>query len=344
MRDLPQEAFQVDPALRSLPLATLYLTERCNSRCITCDYWRHGRVDMTLESVERWLPGFAALGTRVILVSGGEPLLNPQWVQIAQLLNSQGLKLWLLTSGLSLAKHAARVCELFESVTVSLDGTNRQTYAAIRGLDAFDNVCAGIRTAAGLGSSVSVRVTVQRANYKELPGFVRLSRENGARQVSFLAADVSSPHAFGRNLPDGFAGDIALQVDDLPGLDRVLNDLEREHAADFHCGFIAEDPRKLRRILDYYTAICGRGAFPPVKCNAPEFSAVIEADGRVRPCFFIPGPGAIGREHLQETLNDAAMISLRRDIREQRRAECKRCVCSMWRDPQLPDSMRKDAW
>ena len=60
-----------------MPLATLYLTERCNSRCVTCDYWRHGRVDMSFESVGRWLPGFEALGTQVVLISGGEPLLQP---------------------------------------------------------------------------------------------------------------------------------------------------------------------------------------------------------------------------------------------------------------------------
>ena len=34
-----------------LPLVTLYLSDRCNSRCVTCDYWRHGRRDITLESV-----------------------------------------------------------------------------------------------------------------------------------------------------------------------------------------------------------------------------------------------------------------------------------------------------
>ena len=34
--------------LEQLPLVTLYLTERCNSRCVTCDYWRHGRKDVTL--------------------------------------------------------------------------------------------------------------------------------------------------------------------------------------------------------------------------------------------------------------------------------------------------------
>ena len=48
----------------TLPLVTLYLTERCNSRCVTCDYWRHGRKDVTLESVQRLLPDLAALRTR----------------------------------------------------------------------------------------------------------------------------------------------------------------------------------------------------------------------------------------------------------------------------------------
>src|SRR5258708_1223440 len=76
--------------------------------------------------------------------------------------------------GLALAKHARRVSELFHAVTVSLDGTNRETYAAIRGLDAFDKVCAGIQAAATTGVPVSVRVTVQQTNYRQLPALVEL--------------------------------------------------------------------------------------------------------------------------------------------------------------------------
>lgn len=292
---------------------------------------------MTLETVERCLPGFAALGTRVVLISGGEPLLNPQWLEIARLLKAQGLALWLLTSGLSLAKHAERVTELFESVTVSLDGTNPATYAAIRGLDAFDKVCEGISAAAQLGAAVSLRVTVQRANYRELPEFVRLAQERGAQHVSFLAADVSNPHAFGRNLPDGFAGDIALQPPDLPVLDAVLSSMERDLAGHFGSGFICESPGKLRRILEYYSAMCDRGSFPAVRCNAPEFSAVIEADGKLRPCFFIPGFGNAAAG-LAQSLNVPSALRLRADIREGRRAECQRCVCSMWRDLSAPQA------
>jgi MoaA/NifB/PqqE/SkfB family radical SAM enzyme len=62
--------------VQRLPLVTLYLTERCNSRCVTCDYWRHGRTDLDLESVRRLLPSLARLQTRVVLLSGGEPLLT----------------------------------------------------------------------------------------------------------------------------------------------------------------------------------------------------------------------------------------------------------------------------
>ena len=41
--------------LQALPLVTLYLTDRCNSRCITCDYWRHGRTNLTLEALRSML-------------------------------------------------------------------------------------------------------------------------------------------------------------------------------------------------------------------------------------------------------------------------------------------------
>src|SRR6202140_3617842 len=100
---VPAHAAADSQVLQRLPLVTLYLTERCNSRCITCDYWRHGRADMNLESVTRLLPSLAQLRTRVVLISGGEPLLNPEWAEIAELLRESGLNLSLLTSGLSLA-------------------------------------------------------------------------------------------------------------------------------------------------------------------------------------------------------------------------------------------------
>jgi len=314
--------------LTRLPLATLYLTERCNSRCVSCDYWRHGRRDIDDETVQRVLPGLAALGTQTVLVSGGEPLLHPRWADIAAQLRARGLKLWLLTAGLALAKHAVEAARLFEQVTVSLDGSTATSYAAIRGLDAFEAVCTGIRAAVREGLPVSLRVTVQRGNVDELGDLVQLAHMLGVQGISFLAADVSHAEAFGRH---GEAVDgVALQVEDLPRLARALDAMERDHAADFASGFIAESPSKLRRIHAHYRALLGLGEPPPVRCNAPEFSAVIEADGAVRPCFFIAGTNGLGQGSLGEALNGPSQRRLRADIRAGRRPECQRCVCSKW--------------
>ncbi len=316
---------------RTLPLVTFYLTERCNSRCITCDYWRLGRKDATLESISRVLPDLRRLGTRVALLSGGEPLLNPQWRQIAATLRDAGISVWLVTSGLSLAKHAAAAAELFDSITVSLDGANPATYQAIRGLDAFDNVCAGVRAAVSHDADVNLRVTLQRANYHELPAIVALGRDLGVRQVSFLSVDVGNAHAFARETANGDG--LALRVDDLPKFSRLIDTLEREQPGAFESRFIAESPDKLRRIHQYFAALLGLAPFPRVHCNAPEFSAVIGVDTRVAPCFFIPGTGVDTREGLSHALDDPALTTLRSAIRTGARSECERCVCSMWREP-----------
>jgi len=293
---------------------------------------------MDLAAVTSLLPSLAQLRTQVVLLSGGEPLLNPDWEAIAQALRSGGLKVWLLTSGLALAKHARRAATLFDAITVSLDGTDPETYAAIRGLNAFHNVCECIQAAAAQGARPSIRVTLQRGNFRQLPAFVDLARELGARQVSFLAVDVANPHAFGRT--DDFVSDLALRPEDLPQLERILESLKQDHGEDFRSGFIAESPEKLRRILQYFAAILKIGPYPKVRCNAPEFSAVIGATGRVQPCFFISGPldarisdtGTRPGGDLKGVLNSSAMSALRTAIRDGRRAECKTCVCSMWRD------------
>jgi MoaA/NifB/PqqE/SkfB family radical SAM enzyme len=329
----PASELRPEAELTRLPLVTLYLSERCNSRCVSCDYWRHGTADMNLAAVRMLLPDLARLHTEVALLSGGEPLLNPEWEQIAQVLRQAGLRLWLLSSGLSLAKHARRAAALFDTITVSLDGTNRDTYSAIRGLDAFDKVCDGIRAAAQAGARVTVRVTLQHANFRELARFVELARDCGARQISFLAVDVANPHAFGRT--DDFTSDLALTNEELPEFSRLLDALERDHAEEFRRGFIAESPGKLRRLAQYFAAVRGQGSYPPVRCNAPEYSAVIDARANVRPCFFIPGTpeatlGAGGA--LEAALNAPTMTALRAGIRSGARPECSTCVCPLWRD------------
>lgn len=317
--------------LAALPLAIVYVTDRCNSRCITCDYWQFGQTNLPLAAARRLVPELQALGTQVVLLSGGEPLLHPHWAETAEVFRAGGLRLWLLTAGLSLAKHAERAAALCERVTVSLDGATPETYLAIRGVDGFEAVCAGVRAMAARGVPVTLRCTVQRRNYHELPALARLGQALGAEQVSFLAVDVSTHVAFAR--AEDYNRTLALAAEDLPAFDAVLDRLEAEFAPEFASGFIAERPSKLRRLRQYFAALLGQGGFPAVRCNAPRFSAVIGADGHLQPCYFIDSGAAAGSQPLKAALNTTEMVALRRDIRQGQRAECARCVCAMYRGP-----------
>lgn len=67
----------VSDRLHALPLVVLYLTDGCNSRCLTCDIWRNPRRNMKMELVEDIAGAFRELGVRWVLLSGGEACSIP---------------------------------------------------------------------------------------------------------------------------------------------------------------------------------------------------------------------------------------------------------------------------
>jgi MoaA/NifB/PqqE/SkfB family radical SAM enzyme len=104
----------------------------------------------------------------------------------------------------------------------------------------------------------------------------------------------------------------------------------RTRAADIRSGFIAEDARKLRRIVDHYAARCGRRTYASLRCNVPYVSAVIEADGGVRPCFFHRRIGNVNDAPLADVLNSPEMAAFRKTLNVQEDPICRRCVCPLY--------------
>ena len=151
-----------------------------------------------MEEVRRLIPQLLRMGTDTVLISGGEPLQHGSWAEMAAALREAGFKLWLLTAGMSLLKQADEAARLFETITVSLDGADRETYRAIRGVDSFRQVCEGVRAVVARGVAVSLRCTVQKRNYLQLPAIVSLAVSLGVKQLSFLAVDAHTNDAFGR--------------------------------------------------------------------------------------------------------------------------------------------------
>jgi MoaA/NifB/PqqE/SkfB family radical SAM enzyme len=312
-----------------VPLLLFYPTSRCNSRCISCDWWRStGESDLSLEEIAAMASILRGLGTRVVVFSGGEPLLRPDVFAIADLFLKRSIELELLTSGIFLARDAPEVASRFSRVTLSLDAPTKALYEEVRGIDGLNLLEFGIARLRQVAPSIPVtaRATLHKANFRELPGLVRKARELGLDGISFLAADLSST-AFGRKeLPSPDA--LRLNQEEVVEFRRVVEELIAGESEAFRTGFIAESPEKLRRLPSYYTALLGQGPFPSVFCNAPWVSAVVEADGSVRPCFFHPPLGNIRRKPLDKILHEdfppfRSALSIAKD------RICERCVCSI---------------
>jgi Fe-coproporphyrin III synthase len=320
--------------LHSLPMLVLYLTDGCNSRCLTCDIWQNPRRNMPMPLVESLVEASSDLGLRYVLLSGGEAMQHPQWPKIARKFREQGVHVMLLTNGLLLKKEAMEVLASVDEVIVSLDGGNAATYEAIRGVDAFELIFEGIDILRAAGMPIITRTTVQKANFREIPQIIEVALAHDVNKISFLAVDVSNPFAFGErdtNEPNG-----ALSTIEIQELAVIIEESKSCFAAAFADGRMAESPEKLRRILlQYFKTLIGEGDFPRPRCNAPQFSTVVEVDGRLRPCYFLPTYGRLKPEEdgLTEAINWQAAQDLRRAYRTGQRAECARCVCPLYKSP-----------
>lgn len=333
---------RADPVISRLPIVVLLPQGRCNSRCLMCDYWRTSHEHrLGPRDLEAMIPAWRALGVQQVVLSGGEPLLHEELAQICALLHHAALPPILLSNGLLLGQRAAELVPHISELVLSLDGPG-PVHDSIRGSgSAFQRLAEGVVAARSVdpGQRITARCTVQRANLHRLRQTVTCARELGLDGISFLAADLHRA-SFNRDHPwdPGRRAQVAPVTEDLRRLEDEIAALVQEHAEDFASGFIAEPPAKLQaRLLDYFAAGLGAGPFPPVRCNAPWVSTVIEADGDLRPCFFHPPLGNIHDRPLDAILNSARGLRFRRGLNTASDPICETCVCTLnFKTPSAP--------
>jgi MoaA/NifB/PqqE/SkfB family radical SAM enzyme len=327
--------------IHTLPVVVLMPHSRCNCRCVMCDIWKANRngQEITAEQLRPHLDTFRQLDVRWVTLSGGEALMHSNLWTLCRMLKELDIKITLLSTGLLLKRFAADVVRWCDEVIVSLDGS-RQVHDTIRNVPrAYDRLAEGVAALHALDPAyrVTARCVVQRQNYFDLPHVVDAAHELGLDQVSFLAADVSST-AFNRPKPwgDERVAEVALSPNEVAEFGQILDDMVVQYRDDFAAGFIAESPGKLQRLHQYYAALNGDSDLPPVTCNAPWVSTVIEADGTVRPCFFHPALGNIHQQPLSQILNSDKAIAFRRNLDMDQDPVCGKCVCTLHLGPRTP--------
>ncbi len=320
----------------TLPIAILYVTEGCNLQCIMCSY-RDPRTDeLSLSEIQSLAQSLHNYGLRHIVFSGGEPLLRKDFPQISQAFTSLEVKQTLLTNGLLLNKRYNEIKDSFSEIIISIDGPDAVTHNSIRGIDAFSQIVKGIETvlATSPKQNISIRTVLQNKNYRRLADIIQFAKSVGVSRISFLAADVLS-ESFGRYDHELVKNkeDIILNEEDIASFRTIIDETSVRFKSDFDSGFISESPEKLHKLASYYSALLGKNEFPQVLCNAPNVSAVIQSNGEILPCFFLPEYGNIRSTPIEETLNSPSIQTTRTQVKNCELERCKTCVCSLYVSP-----------
>jgi MoaA/NifB/PqqE/SkfB family radical SAM enzyme len=295
-----------------------------------CDIWKDtSQAEITAEDLARHLADIETLSVKWVVFSGGEPLMHSDLFRLSDMLRSRGIRVTLLSTGLLLGRYAQQIATRIDDVIVSLDGPPEIHDQIRRVPGAFAQLEQGIRAIHDFDRTfpISARCTIQRLNYSSPTETARVAHRLGLKSISFLAADLTS-EAFNRPQPweAHRQAQLSLTLEEVWTLQRELERVDQEWQGS---GFVAENAEKLSRISDHFRAQLGLSPPQPPRCNAPWVSAVVEANGAVRPCFFHPPVGSLKSHSLMQVVNGFEAQRFRASLDVATDAVCARCVCSL---------------
>ncbi len=178
------------------PLSTLYLyiAGACNLACHHC--WISPSFDpaaasgrfLSLEHARKAVEQGKPLGLSSVKLTGGEPLLHPQFRELVTLFADAGLGMVIETNGTLLDEDLARFLKEKQVgfISVSLDGADAATHDALRGVPgSFGLAVAGLRALVTAGFKPQAICTLHRGNAAQMAEVVALAQSLGCGSVKF---------------------------------------------------------------------------------------------------------------------------------------------------------------
>jgi len=178
----------IDPFKRKISYVRVSVTDRCDFRCTYCmseDMEFLPKKDvLSLEELDRLCNTFIDLGVKKLRITGGEPLVRKNIMQLFSNLGKKlghGLEeLTLTTNGSQLDRYAK---DLFDNgvrrINVSLDSLEKNKFKKITRIGDLDKVINGIMVAKKAGLKIKINaVALKGINDNEILNLVNWCGEN----------------------------------------------------------------------------------------------------------------------------------------------------------------------
>ncbi|EFP08296.1 hypothetical protein CRE_16920 [Caenorhabditis remanei] len=186
-----------DMFMREHTYLRISLTEKCNFRCLYCMPAEGVPLKpkdkmLTNEEVLKLVKLFASHGIDKIRLTGGEPTIRKDIVQIVEgIASTPGIKdVGITTNGLVLPRFLPDLKNAgLTKINISIDSLERQKFAKMTRRDGFDKVWKSIELARRYFPKVKLNVVViRRQNENEIVDFVNLTRDRNldVRFIEFM--------------------------------------------------------------------------------------------------------------------------------------------------------------
>jgi len=250
-------------------IVSISVTGRCNLSCSYCygSYSIRKEKDFTTNELLDLIEELYKRGTKIIYLSGGEPLLRNDIGLIIKTIRDKNMFCFLNTNGLLVPDKIESLKNL-DSITISLDG-NEEVNDINRGKGTFKKVIEAIIVAKKAGLKVITTTVINSKNLNSIDFIVSLAKE-----LKFTAA-FSLPYE-----SDNGNSVTHLSDKDIKMVLTQLVDYEKKGAPIAHSNSI------LLHALNWPFSYSKKFIFNDFKnnCYMGRFMCLIDSDGLVYPC------------------------------------------------------------
>lgn len=165
-----------------LLLCNYYVTYKCNAFCEFCHFADHNSFknipNASLSDFKKNITELNKLGVKFIDLTGGEPLLNKDIVEMAAFAKSFNMQTSITTNTLLYPKFAEKLVGKINLLHFSLDSPDEEEHNKIRKVNCYKSVFESFKIAKSLGEFPDILFTVTNDTVYKLPQMYDIAQKH----------------------------------------------------------------------------------------------------------------------------------------------------------------------
>ncbi len=304
-------------------ICSIELFRRCCLRCRMCYMWKAKEEDNGLDKDDliSLADGLetAMDGEKEVVLSGGEPLLHPEIIEIIRKFSIKGFKVGVASNGILIdnIKAGQLVDAGLKNIQLSLDSVNKKTHDFLRGVPgAYEKVlqAAGFLSAYNGKISVCAQTVISGKNLEELIDTIEFVKNDGRfNAISFMAVTTPFFAPIGNDWQENDEFSF-LWPRDSKLVDKVIDQIIALKVKGYP---IANPVAQFELFRSYFHQPHKRRS--EARCQLGDYVLGIDPKGEVRLCCFMEPIGNIRITTIVNLLDKPEVEKMRQDMRVCRR-------------------------